>query len=306
MKVYFLILAILPFFTFGQNVENPSFEDWEVEGGKQEPVNWSSIQTGLPTTISSLAPQVMTQSTDAHTGMYSVKLECISTFGIVATGIVTNGRTFADFDPSKGYVNTDDSDPRWNTPISVQPDSLVGWYKFQPAGSDITEVKALVHTGNAKLPDSTSTNFLGQAIFSIGNTDVSNWTRFSVPFVYSSSAAPDHVLILLSSGNGTQSIEGSIAYYDDIELVYNPVGIHELNDESVSISGNGKNINVNLKQLHSSQNLTINIYDYLGRIIKTQQVQPGELNIISNLPSGLYVCSLQSGNQVINKKVIIQ
>jgi hypothetical protein len=305
-KIYILLFAILPSISFAQHVENPSFEDWEVEGGKQEPVNWSSVQTGLPNNISALAPQVMTQSTDAHTGQYSVKLECISTFGIVATGIITNGRIFADFDPTKGYANTVGSDSRWNTPILAQPDSIVGWYKFAPSGSDVTEVKAVIHTGDAKIPDATKSNFLGEATFTIPNTLVATWTRFSVPFVYTSSAAPDHVLIVLSAGNGTQAVKGSIAYYDDIELIYNPLGLAELNDETASIFGYGKHINIDLKRVQVTQEITLHIYDVLGREVKVQNMQPGTMNVISDLPTGFYVCTLQSGNQVTTKKVVVQ
>lgn len=305
-KIYILLFAILPSISFAQNFDNPSFEDWEVENGKQEPVNWSSIQTGLPTSVTNLAPQVLTQSTDAHSGQFSVKLECVSTFGIVATGMVTNGRTFADFDPTKGYVNTDGSDSRWNTAITAQPDSIVGWYKFEPSGTDIMEIKALVHTGDAKIPDAASVNYLGEALLSIPNTVVSTWTRFSVPFVYTSSATPDHVLIVLSAGNGTQAVSGSIAYYDDINLIYNPLGVNELNDKTASIFSYENLINVDLKGIQISEEITLHVYDALGREVKTQNMKPGMTNVISDLPSGFYVCSLHSGNQVVNRKVVVQ
>lgn len=306
-KIYLILFAVLPIASFAQNVENPSFENWETEIGKEEPVDWSSIQTGLPTTISGLAPKVMSQSTDAHTGMYSVKLTCVSTFGIVATGIVTNGRTFADFDPTKGNVNTDSSDPRWNTPISTQPDSLVGWFKYEPSGADITEVKAIIHTSDALIPDLDSVNYIGSAVFPIPNTTVTSWTRFSVPFNYLSSATPEHVLILLSSGNGTQSVAGSVAYYDDIELIYNTVSVEEeLSDNNVKIFGFENHINIDLRQVQTNEVVQLQIFDLLGKSVWSETVQPGIVNVVNNLPSGIYVCTLHSGSMVMNKKVWVQ
>ncbi len=306
-KIYVLLLAVLPILTFAQYVENSSFENWETELGKDEPVDWNSIQTGLPANIAALAPKVMSQSTDAHTGMYSIKLTCVSTFGIVATGVASNARFFADFDPTKGYTFTDPTDSRWNTSVSTQPDSLVGWYKYEPSGADITEVKALIHTGEAKVPDVDSTNYIGSAVFPIGNTTVSNWTRFSVPFNYTSSATPEYVMILLSSGNGTNATAGSVAYYDDIELIYNTVSTGaSLEEENISVFSFENHINIDLRKIQNNEPIAVYIYDVLGKLVWNKPVQNGIVNVVNELPSGIYICTLKSGATVMNKKVWVQ
>ena len=83
------------------------------------------------------------QSTDAHSGSYSLEMTNVTTFGIVANGTVTNGRIHADFNPSLGYVFTDQTDDTWNQSFSDTPDSLVGWYKYNPTGSDKGKVEAI-------------------------------------------------------------------------------------------------------------------------------------------------------------------
>ena len=96
-----------------QQPENFSFEEWEMVGFENqfpEPVNWSSLKTSEPENLANVSPEVMFKSTDAHSGSFSVHLISKSVFGIVANGIITNGRIHADFDPAAGFTYTDPDD----------------------------------------------------------------------------------------------------------------------------------------------------------------------------------------------------
>jgi hypothetical protein len=206
--------------TLAQQPENPGFESWENVGlNVPEPVDWSSIKTSDGgSTINTFAPYVWDQSTDAHTGNYSIKLYNNSALGIVASGIITNGRVHAELSGT-GWAFTDINNSQWNTPLTAQPDSVAVWVKYAPAGSDVAQVKALLHTGSAKIPDAAQTNWIAMAEIDIPGP-ITTWTRVSAPFNYFNSNTPQYILFVLSAA-GTSATMGSVAYFDDLELIYN-------------------------------------------------------------------------------------
>ncbi len=216
----FLSLIITTAFS-QQQPENAGFENWETISGltTQEPVDWSSIKTsdggGI---INGLAPYIWDKSTDAHSGTYSVKLFNAAVLTTVASGLVTNGRVHAELSGT-GWAFTDTGNDQWRTPFTLKPDSVVIWAKYTTVGGDVAQVKALLHTGSAKIPDAAQTNWISLAQIDIPNT-VTVWTRFSAPFNYFNSTTPQYILFVVSAA-GTSAHVGSIAYFDDIELIYN-------------------------------------------------------------------------------------
>lgn len=225
-KTIFLSLFAAAFFVSAytqQQPQNPGFENWETISGltTQEPVDWSSIKTsdggGI---INGLAPYVWDKSTDAHTGTYSTKLFNVTApiGGIVVAGLVTNGRVHAELSGT-GWVYTDTGNEQWRTALTQKPDSVAIWVKYTPVSGDVAQVKALLHTGSAKIPDAAQTNWIALAQIDIPNT-VSTWTRFSAPFNYFNSTTPQYILFVINSA-GFSAHVGSVAYFDDIELIYN-------------------------------------------------------------------------------------
>lgn len=290
-----------------QQLENPSFETWENTGSPtEEPIEWSSIKTSDASNfINTSAPQVCWRSNDAHTGTYSVKLENKSVFGIVATGTVTNGRAHGDLDPENGYVFTDGANSQWSTNFTDRPDSLVGWYKYAPVSGDKSKVEAIIHSGAAQNPENgTASNFVAKARFTTTAT-VSNWTRFSVPFSYFNSNASTHILLVLTSGDSTISKAGSIAYYDDIELVYNPVSVSEIDPSKIITYQNGSNICVKLPDTET-RFVTAKVYDLQGREVSSKNNLNKGINYL-DLPEneGVYLISLNFEGKIITKKIVV-
>ena len=95
MKSLHIIFALLIINgTLSQQLENSGFEQWENVGtGEEEPLSWSSTKTSDNSSLNGLAPQVISRSTDAHTGTYAAKLvnKNVPFVNIVANGILTNG-----------------------------------------------------------------------------------------------------------------------------------------------------------------------------------------------------------------------
>lgn len=223
-KILLLISLGIMAIGYGQTqLENPGFEGiWEdVPGDEDEPIEWSSVKTA--DALGALAPIVAFKSLDAHSGTYSIRLKNALVFGIVANGILTNGRIHADFDAAAGYVFTDVANPAWNTVFNDRPDSLVAWVKYAPMGADEGKIEVILHDNSKMglLPETESfDHWVGKARSPITST-AGEWKRIAVPFNYFKDSNPDHVLVVITSGDSTMAVNGSEMWMDDIELIYN-------------------------------------------------------------------------------------
>lgn len=309
-------ILLVAFFTFmilagstAQQLNNPGFENWEDAGTvSDEPVSWSSIKTSDGgETINNFAPVVWFQSTDAHTGQYSVQLTNIETI-VIATGIVTNGRVHADFDPEKGYVFTEPSDPQWNTAFTSRPDSIAIWAKYFPVGTDTAQVKVLLHKGDGTIPitPENQANMIGFIQLNISGT-VDTWTRFAAPIEYFSTENPEYILVILTAGAGTQPTAQSTAFYDDILMVYGSNSI-------ATLPADGKNlIWFSDNALHFDRlpenflnQAAVEIFNLLGKRICQNQLT-GNLFQTSKLglTPALYVVKINGHDQVYSQKIFL-
>jgi hypothetical protein len=249
MKKYLLILGLAcGSVVFGQTqIENGGFEGaWEdVSGTEDEPTQWSSLKSA--DALAALAPIVMFKSTDAHSGAFSVRLKNVTSFGVVANGIMTNGRIHADLDPELGNVFSDVTNPIWNLEMSDRPDSLVGWFKYAPSGSDRGKFEVLLHDNSAPgiVPEPGSTDhWVGKARYDVNAAPT--WTRFSVPFNYYNDNSPNYALIVVTSGDSTIAVDGSEMWIDDLAFVYNPntVVVEPAASQTIDVEVDGDELTV--------------------------------------------------------------
>ena len=228
MKYLHMIFALLMINrTEAQQLENSGFEQWENVGtGEEEPLSWSSTKTSDNSSLNGLAPQVISRTTDAHTGTYAAKLinKNVPFVNIVANGILTNGIIHTTTNPQDSYVYTDVNSSDHSQPFTSYPDSIVGWYKYVPQGNDVGNIQVLLHSSYGQLPIDASTSVIALAEFDFSSN--SNWTRFSTPFNYyptiNNSA---YILCNISAGDSTQAVANSELKIDDLELIYNTTTI---------------------------------------------------------------------------------
>lgn len=309
MKIIVYNFSILIALTLGsvhaqQQIENGNFEEWEGVGATFEPKNWSSLKTSDSPTLANQAPVVLTQDAGRNGG-YSVKLENKAVFGIVANGIVTNGRIHADFIPANGYVFSDATDPQWHTPLTSKPDSIVGWIKYQPASSggtmDKGKVEVMLHkTSSGQMPyGNTVGNLVGKARYDM-TIPAAAWTRFSVPFTYVSSENPDYMLLVLTSGDSTAAINGSIAWFDDLELIYNT------SSTITEIKNNFKLAQYQNKLMiqNAETGNFFTVTDALGRTITSGSID-SNAQLIDVPETGIYFVSIATSNGLMSRKVVI-
>ena len=306
----FNLLVMVTAIAFSQQpqLENPGFEEWEeISPVVNEPLDWSSLKTSDDPFLSTAAPIVWEQSNDAHSGQYSVKLTNVTTFGIVATGTITNGRIHPDFYPPDGYSFTDTEDAQWNTPLAARPDSLTGYYKYYPRANDSAQAKALLHVYNGKIPaNDTDTNWIAFAEFVGGGTD-GQWVRFSAPFVYTDERVPEYILLILTAGNGTNGTDSSQAYYDDIALVYNSSGIDDPTLAEYPVYVSGKTVYLDHVPQDYLNDAYLTISDICGRTIFSDEVTSSHMNIESaGIREGIYIINIYNSKQRLVSKVFIR
>jgi hypothetical protein len=306
---FIFLLLIFPLVFSGQQIENPGFENWEDAGTvKDEPVDWSSIKTCDNQNIADAAPVTFDTCTDAHSGNYSLKLYNVFTFGISATGAVCNGRFHADFNINLSYSYTEPSDPKWNTPFTFRPDSLVGWFKYFPQENDAAQFKAILHVGECKLPENgTLPNWVGMAAFKTEKgATYDTWTRFSVPFEYYSNNTPEHLLFVVNSGDSTISVPDSYLLVDDLEFKYSSSGIqdHDIT-EAFLVTGENKLI-INLASEEEYLNRRFDLIDLRGRIVLSRHLASNEVILATELMAGVYIAVLDGKNKRHVQKVMLR
>lgn len=291
-----ITLSCVAFFSFSQQqLENAGFELWENVGSPTvEPEEWSSLKTA--DALAATAPTVIARDNGRPGAGFCLKLETKSVFGIAANGIASNGRIHADFNPENGYVFTDATNAEWHTVFTSRPDSLVVWYKYAPTGNDKGKVEIALHTGAGQLPGIAASNFIGSARANFTSSTNGQWMRASVPFGYGSTANPEYILTVVSSGDSTVSQNGSTLWVDDIQLIYNA--------STASLAQNAFEKSVifiteetlHLKELPEGVEEVL-IYDAAGkRLIKTHETSAisfpypaGIYHVCVKMPSGVYM-----------------
>jgi hypothetical protein len=228
LKLCFLVINLI-LFSNGklfsqQQINNAGFESWEeIRSEVFEPVHWNSIKNtdgGMAT--NRMAPNVVFRDIVSHSGNNALKLVNTSTMGIIANGILTNGAIHGNIDKEKSYVYTDTTDTKFSTAFTSRPDSITGWYKYAPKENDSAMVVILLHDNYVTMPDhGTKSNWVGGVKVMLGATPVDSWARFSAPLWYVKDTPPKYILMALSAGNRKNAVEGSVAYFDDLKLIYN-------------------------------------------------------------------------------------
>jgi hypothetical protein len=309
-----LAAFMLIFFTYSANcqqqMENPGFEYWEEIGfgpDTLEPAEWNSLKTSDGGEfINNVIPVVWYRSTDAHSGMYSVKLVNTPIAGLVAPGTLTNGRVHATLPPSDAYVYTIDSLPEFSTSFNDKPDSLQLWAKFFPDSSDIAHVIVVLHTDTAKIADSLQTNWVAVANIDF-TTETPGWTKFTAPFVYLSNDVPEYILFAVYAGDAADAVVGSTLYIDDISLIYNNTGIAVQEDKNVKIIVTGNKIRINLSDIKNIGKNVIKIYDISGKQVYKRDIgMTKNCKIDTGLRPGVYICNITNSSAGFTQKILIQ
>lgn len=208
MKKNYLLASLL-LIMFSANAQNPAlpnpgFEFWtQISGSRWDPDNWNTLNPS--TAIIGVLTATRATGADVHSGSYAIKLQTKNVFGQIANGIATTGT----------LITTPPYGVKGGIPYTQRPDSITGWYKYTPAGTDSGFVEFILKGHN--------NDSVGYVRFVTPNAIVSTYTRFAAKINYYSSANPDTAVWILSSSRGSGPVVNSAIIIDDLNLVFNPI-----------------------------------------------------------------------------------
>ena len=201
LKCLVMLLVIGSLSVQSQNlIPNGSFENWNNQGGYEAPDGWTS-SSKLTTTFGIPENAVKVSGpNDVYSGNHAIRLESTTFFGAPVSGHVGLGDITYNNETYGGGIA-----------VTQSPDNFTGWYKFDPVNGDSAVFAIMVTKWNSTL---SKRDTLGTAFFVSTNHD-SIYTKFDVPFVYTSSLTPDSLFLeIISGGPSTQG--GSVLYVDEL------------------------------------------------------------------------------------------
>jgi len=294
-----LVFTSIKFFA-QQQIGNSNMESWDNVGqSSEEPINWSSYKTGSGG-LSSFGSQQVGRSTSIRSGAsgsYCARIFSKSTLNVVANGNLTLGQInlgSSTASSPENYNYTKTSDSNFSESLTNRPDSLVFWVKYSPINSSSNaRVHAILHDSydfRDPIDANSIPHTVARAELNYGTT-AGNWVRKSVPFIYEGPATTvEYILVTFSTsssaGGGSANDEVLV---DDIELVYNSVGLNE----QVATSFKAYYSNENGLVI-KGENSNFELVNLTGATEKS-----GDLNTLNglHLNSGLYF--LKSGDSVV-------
>lgn len=249
-----------------------SFENWTALTYK-DPDNWGSLNREFAI-FGIGGDTIITQTSDANSGNSAVKLTT-SVFGQdTAYALLSLGGW--DLDNNEGI----------GIPFTLQYAYLNGYYKSTPAVSSDTAA-ILFEAFN-------SGTSLGQDAMQLAAA--ANYTGFSLPLTYAST--PDTVSVIFYPGDA----DGSVAYFDDVQLSAWPVFIEDNLQLPVKVYPNPAADFITIEGLNTG---TVVLYDVNGRVALSTAHQFNQTIDVSALAAGVYVIEVKDQtNQVVNKQKI--
>jgi hypothetical protein len=302
-----LLLSItsvsIAFNLFSQTqIGNSNFEQWENIGNPtEEPINWNGFKTASGS-LSSFASQQLQRSTAVRpgaTGQYCARIWTKTILGASANGTVSLGRinmASSTVISPLNHTYSDVTNPNFSESIIEHPDSIVFWAKYTPvvaSGNYQALMNAILHDNYNFIDpnDQGGIHQMAQAQLFYPSTN-GVWKRFSVPFSYVGPATNITNILVTFSTNKTpgQGLGNDEVLIDDVELIYNPVGIDELTLESARVFISGDYLHIKSPMDISSYE----IYDINGKMLASGQKMN---SLLFQENAGMYFIHLTAGNQ---------
>jgi len=321
----FFMLGISQISTAQTQLNNSGFEDWEnVGSATEEPLEWNSFKTASGTLAYLYGSKTIAQSTvkrPGSTGTYSCLIWSKTVVGIVANGNVTTGQinmgSSTATDPSN-YNVTHTADAAFSEALGgSHPDSLVFWAKYVPSntsGTDSARMRGVIHSTfdlHDPLDLASQPYVVGDATLNFPST-LNQWKRISVPFTYTGPATTADYMLLTFTTNKTPGggSGGDSLYIDDLSLIYNGVGISDIeNTEKLFAFTDANNININLS-LEKSSKSEIAVYNVYGQIVYQTQVVAQNIQHqigVDQFGKGIYIVTVTTEeNQRFSQKISVK
>jgi hypothetical protein len=251
-------LTVVSFFKANAQGINGGFEQWDsVDNGmftNHVPTGWFEFMNSICESES--LPWSVTQSTDAHSGSYAIQLKNIATSLNQTAMLMTNSSS------QDGGMNN-------KIPVTSRYTRLEGYYKYSTLQPDTFSIMVLMTKGE---------DFIAVAEFKRA-ANTSNYTKFSIPIVYTSPASiiPDSAVIMITAGSNENFREGSTLLLDDITFALN-TGLNDTKDAfkaEISVYPNPASDYVNIAVKEATHGkVKVELVNIIGQTLKVEETTP--------------------------------
>ncbi len=280
--------------TNAQNI-NGGFEQWDsvetVMFTNYMPKGWLEFMNAFCQDEN--LPWSVTQSTDAHSGSSAMQIKNIATSMNQTATVMTNSEGV-----DGGFNN--------KIPVNARYTRLEGYYKYTTVETDTFNIMVLMMKGE---------DFIAVARYEQA-VNTSNYTKFSVPIIYSAGASiiPDSAVIMISAGSTDNFREGSTLLVDDIAFTLSS-GVDDIKealhaDVSVFPNPASEFVNVSVKGAKHG-NVTIDLINIIGQTLKKEEVKPTNQQVdltinLSDAPKGVLFVKVSDGSGSQGYKILNQ
>jgi hypothetical protein len=272
MKHVYLATAFIAFSAIGASAQtalpNGAFESWDTVEFQLDPSGYYTPDSAE----AAFSGEVVTQSMDAHTGQYSVKL---STIMNVTTQV--------------GSMMLGHSDGM-GIPFSGRPDKIRGWYKPQLGTVESATLQMGVYANGFEV---------GHADFPFNGT--SDWTFFEQAVSYIDTAAATSLMFNVFMQGGAP---GDL-YLDDLEFVYGSAAVSEASITNIVLAPNPCDGVTVLEVSHPRSGQRFVVTDVLGRVVLTETLNSSSARISLDSPGVFSVKLVDASGNALQQKMLI-
>jgi hypothetical protein len=296
-----------------QTIPNLNLENWAIRNGVDAPTNWQTTDDdfaayfGVPSGTFNFG--TVTKSTDKHGGTYAAKLTT-TTVTIAGLGSATLPGELILGNATGVFAYEDIA--IGGLPLAARPTQMQCFYKLTGATATADSALAQVY-----LTKSTNGEPLIIGIGSQYLTAAASYTSLTLPITYSpsSTATPDSVHIVFSSGTAGTITPGTALFVDDITLA--GVNLATRADADVqaklTVSPNpstGGRFQLYAPEAPALASASLTVSDMMGRTVAQQPALAApsptrDLNL-SNLPTGLYLLRLDTKQGTVVRQLTIK
>jgi len=287
-----------------QTIPNGGFETWALRNSVEAPTGWVTTDDVAAALVGTAFTGTYTKVTDAHGGTYAARLESKNTLlGIVVPGAVGIGTKVGSDVTLPGGI-----------PFTGRPTMLQFYYKLsgpQPvAASDgaFAQVALTRYVNGA-----TQTLATARQVFT---TVTSTYVLAQVPLTYTSSATPDSVHLVLSSGAIITATAGPVAgtvfQVDDVSFTGTATATRDAAlSAALTVAPNPSPDGRYL--LHAPPTLlagALAVTDATGRVVRREAAlttsAPTRALDLSGLAAGFYTLQLVADQGLVTKKLVVE
>ncbi len=287
-----------------QTIPNGGFETWALRNSVEAPTGWVTTDDVAAALVGTAFTGTYTKVTDAHGGTYAARLESKNTLlGIVVPGAVGIGTKVGANVALPGGI-----------PFTGRPTMLQFYYKLsgpQPvAASDgaFAQVALTRYVNGA-----TQTLATARQVFT---TVTSTYVLAQVPLTYTSSATPDSVHLVLSSGAIITATAGPVAgtvfQVDDVSFTGTATATRDAAlSAALTVAPNPSPDGRYL--LHAPPTLlagALAVTDATGRLVRREAAlttsAPTRALDLSGLAAGFYTLQLVADQGLVTKKLVVE